>query len=80
MTRFSVFGTGFLQVFPISAQTYVISRDQLVGVFLIGFLISIVWSVNVKKIALSGWFDRIVYSSGAAPGAVSGVYVAARFF
>lgn len=78
-TRLSIFSTGFLQVALVSAQTYMVARAAFVGVLIVGFLISLVWSVNVKKVAFGGWFDRIVYSSGAGLGAVVGMSVAMLF-
>jgi hypothetical protein len=74
--RASIFLTGFIQVALVSAQTHMVARSIYQGVFIIGFLISLVWSVNVKKIAFGGWIDRIVYSVGAGVGAVVGLCVA----
>ena len=74
--RLSIFLTGFIQVALVSAQTYMVARSIYQGVFIIGFLISLVWSVNVKKIAFGGWGDRLVYSTGAGVGAVVGLVVA----
>ncbi len=74
--RLSIFGTGFLQVSLVSAQTFMIARSAFTGVFIVGFLISLVWSINVKKIAFGGWADRLIYSSGAGIGAVVGLLIA----
>ena len=74
--KLSLFLTGFLQVSLVSAQTYMIAKVIIAGVLIVGFLISLVWSVNVKQIAFGGWSDRIIYSSGAAIGAVFGLYIA----
>jgi hypothetical protein len=41
-----------------------------------GFLISLVWSWNIKKIAFSTIKDRILYSSGAATGTFCGYFLA----
>lgn len=76
MNKILLFLTGFLQVALVSAQTYMIARAQILGVLIVGFLISLVWSVNVKKVAFGGWVDRIIYSSGAGVGAVTGLYIA----
>ena len=69
----TLFITGFTQVFLVTVQTYFISKAFFIGVFIGGFLISIVWSWNVKKIAFGTRMDRVIYSIGAACGAVIGL-------
>lgn len=71
--RVSLFGTGFIQVFLVSVQTYFITTIFLPGVLVVGFLISYVWTFNVKKVAFGNKSDRVVYASGAAVGAFFGV-------
>ena len=68
-----LFLTGFAQVFLVTIQTYFIAKVFIIGVLIGGFLISLVWSWNVKKIAFGNRFDRVVYSLGAAIGAVCGL-------
>ena len=68
-----LFFTGFAQVFLVTVQTYFISKAFVIGVLVGGFLISLVWSWNVKKIAFGTRLDRVVYSLGASVGAVSGL-------
>lgn len=60
-----LFVTGFAQVFLVTVQTYFISKLFYIGVLIVGFLISLVWSWNVKKIAFGSRLDRIIYSFGA---------------
>lgn len=79
MKQLTLFGTGFLQVALVSAQTYMIARSVWIGVLIVGFGISLVWSVNVRKVAFGGWVDRIIYSSGAGVGALFGMLVAMWF-
>ena len=74
MLLLTLFITGFLQVFCVTIQTWFISQFYPPGVALFGFMISFIWSFNVKKIAFGGMMDRIVYSSGASAGAVIGLY------
>jgi len=45
------------------------------GVLVCGFMISFIWSYNVKKIAFGTFWDRLTYSSGAALGSVFGLYI-----
>ena len=69
----NVFATGFLQVFLISCNTYFISQGFYAGVAVMGFLISFVWSFNVRRVALGTWQDRIKYSLGAGVGSIAGL-------
>ena len=68
-----LFFTGFLQVFFVACSTYMISREYYTGVFVVGFVISWLWTGNVKKVAFGGAWDRVTYASGAALGSVSGL-------
>jgi hypothetical protein len=38
-------------------------------------MISFVWTLNVRSMAIGGWSERIVYSTGAMAGALSGLWV-----
>ena len=79
MKNLLLFGTGFLQVFLISAQTWFISKSNYMFILVGGFLISFVWTINVKKIAFGNWPGRIIYSVGASIGALSGIFLAKIF-
>jgi len=77
-----LFLTGFLQVILVCLNTYQIAafvKKQdfiiLIGIFIIGFLISLLWSFNVKKVAFGSLLNRIWYASGAACGSVIGVII-----
>lgn len=77
-----LFLTGILQVILICLNTYQIAafvKSQsfyiLIGIFIVGFLISLIWSFNVKKIAFGNLINRICYASGAAVGSVIGVII-----
>jgi hypothetical protein len=71
--KVKLFATGFLHVMLVSISTYAISRALYGGVFVSGFLVSYIWSWNVKRIALSTPLDRVVYALGAACGSTAGV-------
>jgi hypothetical protein len=71
-----LFITGFVQVFFVAINTYFISKMMLFGVFICGFIISIIWSWNVKKIAFGTTKDRLFYSFGAAFGSLFGAGIA----
>jgi hypothetical protein len=72
-----LFITGFVQVFFVAVNTYFISKKFYGGVFFCGFIISIVWSWNVKKIAFGSFKDRMFYAFGAGVGSLIGLIVSA---
>lgn len=74
--NFFLFCTGTLQVFFVSMNTYFLSYSLAVAVFLTSFMISLIWSFNVKRIAFGTMADRIAYALGAAVGAVIGLLTA----
>ena len=74
MDRIKLFTTGFTQVFLVVLNTYFITREFLFGILGCGFLISFVWSHNVKKVAFGSEWDRIIYSLGAMTGSILAFY------
>ena len=65
-----LFTTGFLQVCFVVINTYFISKGYLLGIIICGFIISFIWSHNVKKIAFGSEYDRFIYSLGAMSGSL----------
>ena len=68
-----LFFTGAVQVGLVSANTILLASGNVLGVVFVSYLISFVWTFNVKKVAFGGMTDRVVYSLGAATGAVAGL-------
>ena len=71
----ALFFAGFLQVFLVACNTYFIAHRNLYGAAIAGFLISFVWSGNVKKVALGTMQDRVKYSLGAGTGSLLGLFL-----
>lgn len=71
----NLFLTGFLQVFFVAINTYFITKNFYTGVLIVSFLISFIWSFNVKKVAFGSLKDRIIYSLGASTGGLIGLYI-----
>ena len=74
--KHNLFLTGFLQVFLVAMNTVFVSSGLIIPMLITGFLISIIWSWNIKKIAFSTINDRIIYSTGAACGTGLGWWIA----
>jgi hypothetical protein len=75
-----LFITGFVQVFFVAINTYFLSKEFYLGVFICGVIISLIWSWNVKKIAFGSFKERLLYSLGAGFGSLFGLIVSILFF
>jgi hypothetical protein len=69
----SLFVTGYAQVFFVAANTYFIANKIWPGVVVASFLISYIWTFNVKKVAFGNNADRLIYATGATLGAITGL-------
>lgn len=72
----SLFCTAWLQVFLVAINTWQIANEKYVGALIVGFLISLVWTFNVKRAAFSTTADKLIYSLGASCGTGSGLWLA----
>jgi hypothetical protein len=75
-SRLRLFGTAYLQVLLVAANTVFIANHHLFAIALTALLISYVWTHNVTKIAIGREADRWVYATGAALGALCGAMLA----
>lgn len=74
-SNIGLFFTAFLQVFLVSMNVVFIHHDKIIALLLTGFLISLVWTLNVKRVAFGGWGDRFIYATGAGLGTLVGYYL-----
>lgn len=70
-----LFLTGIVQVVFVAINSYQIAHEKWTGSVVVAFLISAIWSWNVKKIAFGGWLDRLVYAAGASCGCLLGMLI-----
>ena len=68
-----LFGTGLLQVFFVAINTVFLSKSLYLGVGVAAFMISMVWSYNVKKVVFGTITDRVAYAAGASAGSLLGL-------
>jgi hypothetical protein len=71
-----IFGTGFAQVFLVSANTYFISRTTWLGIAVCGFGISYLWTINVRRVTIGTKTEQVIYATGAMLGGLAGVMMA----
>lgn len=70
-----LFFTAFLQVTFVAMNVVFISNNQLILLLITGFMISLIWTLNVKKVAFGNWVDRFTYAFGAMMGTGTGYYL-----
>lgn len=75
-----LFVTGMLQVFFVAVNTYFLAKEIAFAVFFTSFVISLIWSYNIKKIVFGNWLSRAVYALGAAIGSVLGLWSSKTLF
>lgn len=71
----SLFARGVIYVGLQAANVVQLSKHHYVGAFAVGFLISLLWSWNVKDVAARGGWGGVVYAGGAAVGTVLGMWL-----
>jgi hypothetical protein len=67
------FFQSFFQIALVSISTVLITKHLYFGVFVVAFLISLLWTFNVSRIAVSTIKQKLIYSFGAGTGAVCGL-------
>jgi hypothetical protein len=70
-----LFTTAAMQVALVSMNVLFITKGAIIPMLITGFLISLVWTLNVKKIAFGMWRERIIYASGAMFGTGVGYWI-----
>ena len=70
-----LFFYSYLQLALVSISTILITKHLYFGIFIVGSLISFLWTFNVSRIAVSTIKQKITYSLGAGTGAVCGVLI-----
>jgi len=81
LTRWSaarLFGQGAIYVGLQATNIVQLARHQYAGAFVVGFLISWLWSWNVKGVVFRSGWGGVIYALGAAVGTVIGMLIGAR--
>ncbi len=73
---FKIFTRSFLQILFVVMNGYFIAQSKIVGVAICSYIISMLWAMNVRSMALSSTTQRHTYASGAMAGAITGFYIA----
>lgn len=57
----------------VAVQTVFLANSIYLGVIIVGFGISYVWTWNVSKVAFGSNNDKLIYAFGAACGSILGL-------
>lgn len=76
-SQVTLYATGFIQVYFVAVNTYCVTKSLYIGVVIASFMISLIWSFNVKKIAFGTMSDRVLYAIGATCGSIAGLWSSA---
>ena len=68
--------TGLVQVALVSLNTVLLASGRTGLSIGVAFLISYVWTFNVKRAAFGSQGEKLIYSAGASSGAAVGLYIA----
>lgn len=74
-SKWALFLTAMVQVTFVAMNVTFIAHGEIVPMLLTGFMISLIWTFNVKRIALGGWLDRLTYANGAMVGTALGYVI-----
>ena len=74
-----IFFQSFLQIGLVAVNTFLISKQLFLGVFICSSAISLLWAFYVSKIALSDLRQKIIYALGAGFGAITGLFLVNYF-
>lgn len=73
--KWVLFLTGMLQVTFVAMNVTFISKGLIIPMLITGFMISLIWTLNVKRIAIGNWLDRLTYANGAMFGTGIGYFI-----
>ena len=65
----------FLQLSLVSCNILFIARGEILFMLITSFLVSMIWTFNIKKVAFGNMIDRLIYASGAGLGTYVGYYI-----
>jgi len=79
-TKSITFFYAWAQVSLICLNTFQIANRQITGALIVGFMISLVWTFNVKRAAFGSLADKLIYSVGASAGTATGLFAATYIY
>lgn len=79
MNYYQLFVIANFQSMLISMNIVYISEHKIVPMLVTGFLLSLLWTLTIKKLAFGDWVDRFVYATGATVGTAAGYLISTKY-
>lgn len=76
MKKFKIFLSSVIQVNMVAMNVVFITNRMVIPMLITGFLISLIWTFNIKKIVAGNMSESIIYALGAMVGTGIGYYAA----
>lgn len=80
MNKYVTFLYAYAQVTLIALNTWQIANGKIAGALIVGFLISLAWTFNVRRVAFGDAWTRLIYCTGAMCGTGTGIFLANLFY
>jgi hypothetical protein len=80
MNKYATFLYAYAQVSLIALNTWQIANGEIVGALIVGFLISLTWTFNVRRAAFGDAWTRLIYCTGAMFGTGTGIFLSQVFY
>jgi len=65
----------YTQVMLVVINTWQVAHQKFFEAIIVGFLISLVWTFNIKRIAFGEWKTRLTYCLGSSLGTACGFII-----
>ncbi len=78
--RVTTFLWAYVQVTLVALNTWQIANGKFSGALVVGFLISLTWTFNVRHAAFGDMTTRIIYSTGAMFGTATGLLLSQALY
>lgn len=70
-----MFFAAFCQVMFVTMNVYFISSSKVIPMMMTSFIVSLLWTYNVKIVSIGSLADRAYYAAGASAGTGLGFFI-----
>jgi len=71
-----IFIAPYVQIMFVAINTILMVEHMVTLVFINTFLLNLIWTYNVKRVAFGNMTVNITYALGASCGSITGMYIA----
>ena len=77
--RLYIFLRALVMILLTTSNVYLIANKKYIAVVCLSALISTMWTLNVKDLAISNWYDRFAYILGGIIGTTISLWSLSTF-